>query len=87
MEQRLARLGVADVVVLPDGDCASQLMALAEGLDGRTLIVDADLIVADASLGQLVDDPAVRSGALVGEAPGGAGTGMRASAETATHGG
>ena len=30
--------------------------------------MDADLIVADACLGQLVDDPAVRSGALVGEA-------------------
>ena len=87
MEQRLARLGVADVVVLPDSDCASQLMALAEGLDGRTLIVDADLIVADASLGQLVDDPAVRSGALVGEAPGGAGTGMRASGGDGRHGG
>lgn len=68
LEQRLARLGVADVVVLPDGDCASQLTALAAGLAGRTLIVDADLIVADACLGQLVDDPAVRSGALVGEA-------------------
>ena len=66
LEQRLARLGVADVVVLADGDCASQLTALAEGLSGRTLIVDADLIVADACLGQLVDDPAVRSGALVG---------------------
>ena len=67
MSQRLERLGVADVVVLTDGDCASQLAALAEGLRGRTLIVDADLIVADACLGQLVDDPAVRSGALVGE--------------------
>jgi hypothetical protein len=66
LEQRLSRLGVADVVVLADGDCASQLAALAEGLSGRTLIVDADLIVADACLGQLVDDPAVRSGALVG---------------------
>ena len=76
--QRLARLGVADVVVLADGDCASQLTALAEGLSGRTLIVDADLIVADACLGQLVDDPAVRSGALVGEVrPGGAGPGGR----------
>ena len=53
--------------MLADGDCASQLTALAEGLAGRTLIVDADLIVADACLGQLVDDPAVRSGALVGE--------------------
>ena len=68
MAQRLARLGVADVVVLAAGDCASQLTALAEGLAGRTLIVDADLIVADACLGQLVDDPAVRSGALVGDA-------------------
>ena len=35
----------------------------------RTLVVDADLVVADASLGQLVDDPAVRSGALVSPAP------------------
>lgn len=69
MSQRLARLGVTDVIVLPDGDCADQLAALAEGLVGRTLIVDADLIVADACLGQLVDDPAVRSGALVGEVP------------------
>ncbi len=67
MSQRLARLGVTDVIVLADGDCADQLAALAEGLAGRTLIVDADLIVADACLGQLVDDPAVRSGALVGE--------------------
>ncbi len=65
--QRLARLGVPDAVVIADGDCPSQLSALADGLSGRTLIVDADLIVADASLGQLVDDPAVRSGALVGE--------------------
>jgi Family of unknown function (DUF5941)/CDP-alcohol phosphatidyltransferase len=67
LERRLARLGVADVIVLSPGDSASQLTALAEGLSGRTLIVDADLIVADACLGQLVDDPAVRSGALVGE--------------------
>ena len=74
MSQRLERLGVADVVVLAEGDCASQLTALAEGLGGRTLIVDADLIVADACLGQLVDDPAVRSGRWwVGEATGTAG--------------
>ncbi len=68
--QRLARLGVTEVVVLADGDCAGQLEALARGLSGRTLVVDADLIVADASLGQLVDDPAVRSGALVVEVAG-----------------
>ena len=80
MSQRLARLGVADVVVLADGDCASQVTALAEGLSGRTLIVDADLIVADACLGQLVDDPAVRSGALVGEVGQGGGDGPGSSA-------
>ena len=67
LEQRLARLGIGDVTVLSDGDCARQLTSIAEGLAGRTLIVDADLIVADASLGQLVDDPAVLSGALVAE--------------------
>ncbi len=65
MHGRLTRLGVLDVVVLGEGGCAGQLTALSDGLAGRTLIVDADLIVADAALGQLVDDPAVRSGALV----------------------
>ncbi len=65
MSQRLARLGVDDVLVLPDAPAWVQLDAFAAGLAGRTLLVDADLIVADASLGQLVDDPAVRSGALV----------------------
>jgi hypothetical protein len=67
MEQRLTRLHIADIIVLPDGDAPTQLAAMADALSGRTLIVDADLIVADACLGQLVDDPAVRSGALVGE--------------------
>ena len=65
IEQQLARLGVPEVVVLTGGDCSAQLEALAEGMSGRTLVVDAALIVADASLGQLVDDPSVRSGALV----------------------
>ncbi len=69
MCQRLARLGVEDVVVLPPGPGWAQLEAVAAGLSGRTLLVDADLIVADASLGQLVDDPAVRSGALVDQLP------------------
>jgi hypothetical protein len=67
MEQRLTRLHIADIIVLPDDDTPTQLAAMADALSGRTLIVDADLIVADACLGQLVDDPAVRSGALVGE--------------------
>ncbi|MGB7980393.1 MAG: CDP-alcohol phosphatidyltransferase family protein, partial [Candidatus Nanopelagicales bacterium] len=66
MRQRLARLGVPDVLVLPERPAADQLEEVAVGLAGRTLLIDADLIVADASLGQLVDDPAVRSGALVG---------------------
>ncbi len=83
LEQRLARLGVTDVVVLAAGDCASQLTALAGGLSGRTLIVDSDLIVADACLGQLVDDPAVRSGALVGEFPGEPGPGTPGPGELA----
>ena len=63
--QRLDRLGVSDVVVVPGGDRIDQLAAIAYGLNGRTLVVDSGLIVAEASLGQLVDDPAVRSGALV----------------------
>ena len=63
--QRLERLGVVDVLVLDPGSPADQLAAIADGLMGRTLLVDADLIVADASLGQLVDDPAVRTGALL----------------------
>ena len=78
MGQRLARLGVTDVLELGPGDTAAQLGALSGGLSGRTLLVDADLIVADAALGQLVDDPAVRSGALVVEgspAPGAPGSG------------
>ncbi len=65
MCQRLGRLGIQDVVVLPSAPGGVQLEAVAAGLAGRTLLVDADLIVADASLGQLVDDPAVRSGALL----------------------
>jgi phosphatidylglycerophosphate synthase len=65
MAQRLARLGVSDVLELGPGDTAAQLGAVSGGLSGRTLLVDADLIVADAALGQLVDDPAVGSGALV----------------------
>lgn len=68
MVRRLARLGIPDVVLLAEGGCAGQLSGMADGLSGRTLIVDADLIVADAALGQLVDDPAVRSGALVAAA-------------------
>jgi phosphatidylglycerophosphate synthase len=67
VEAQLARLGVADVVVLPDGGPAAQVAAVAAGLSGRTLVVDGDLIVADACLGQLVDDPSVRSGVLVSE--------------------
>jgi len=67
--QRLERLGVTDVRVLEPGPAADQLGAIADGLGGRTLLVDADLIVADASLGQLVDDPAVRSGALLAPSP------------------
>lgn len=63
---RLGRLGVTEVEALPAGSCALVLGAMASGLSGRTLVIDADLIVADASLGQLVDDPAVRSGALLG---------------------
>ena len=66
---RLGRLGVADIVVIPEGDRVDQLAAIATGLAGRTLVVDGALIVAEASLGQLVDDPAVRSGALVGPGP------------------
>ncbi len=75
-QQRLSRLGVADVRVVAAGTTPEQLAALAAGLEGRTLILDADLIVADACLGQLVDDPSVRSGALVAPgapAPGAAG--------------
>jgi phosphatidylglycerophosphate synthase len=67
--QRLARLGLDAVVVLDRAPVADQLEAIAGALDGRTLVVDADLVVADASLGQLVDDPAVRSGALVSPTP------------------
>jgi phosphatidylglycerophosphate synthase len=75
MTERLRRLGVTDVHVVEPGDAAEQFGALGAGLSGRTLLVDGDLIVADASLGQLVDDPAVRSGALVldGAAPAGSG--------------
>ena len=62
---RLARLGIDDVQVLGPADPAEQLAAMAAAITGRTLVVDADLIVAEASLGQLVDDPAVRSGALI----------------------
>ncbi|MGB8022233.1 MAG: DUF5941 domain-containing protein [Candidatus Nanopelagicales bacterium] len=70
VDARLARLGVDDVRHLPDGECAEQVAAIAAGLAGRTLIIDGELIVADASLGQLVDDPAVRTGALlIGGAP------------------
>ena len=65
LERKLARLGVSDVVALAEGDCADQLAAMAQGIAGRTMVVDGDLIGAEASLGQLVDDPAVRSGALV----------------------
>ncbi len=63
--ERLAALGVADVQLLPDGPVSAQLAAIAQGLSGRTVVVDGDLVVARASLGQLVDDPSVRSGALV----------------------
>ncbi len=63
--QRLERLGVIDILVLEPGPAADRLGAMADGLVGRTMLVDADLIVADASLGQLVDDPAVRSAALL----------------------
>lgn len=62
---RLARLGVPDVQALAPGSCAEQLAHVAESLAGRTLLVDGSLIVADACLGQLVDDPAVATGALV----------------------
>lgn len=65
VDARLARLGVDDVRHLPDAGSADQLAAIAAGLSGRTLIVDGELVVADASLGQLVDDPAVRTGALL----------------------
>ncbi len=66
---RVRRLGIEDVVVLGTGrQTTRELLAdLASCLHGRTLVVDAGLVAADASLGQLVDDPAVRSGALVAE--------------------
>lgn len=70
IEAQLDRLGVADVVVLPEGGLSAQVAAVADGLSGRTLVVDGDLIVADACLGQLVDDPSVRSGVLVADGPG-----------------
>jgi phosphatidylglycerophosphate synthase len=66
--ERLRRLGVDDVIVLDTGGPADQITGMAAALDGRTLIVAGDLLVADASLGQLVDDPAVRSGALLDDA-------------------
>ncbi len=69
MRQRLARLGVTDVGVISPSDPATELAAVAGALRGRTMLVDADLIVADACLGQLIDDPAVRSGALVIDVP------------------
>jgi Family of unknown function (DUF5941)/CDP-alcohol phosphatidyltransferase len=69
--QRLRRLGVTDIGVITASDPASELAAVAEALLGRTMLVDADLLAPEASLGQLVDDPAVRSGALVVDLPGG----------------
>ena len=71
--RRLAQLGVTDIGVITVSDPASELDAVAEALRGRTLLVDADLLVSEASLGQLVDDPAVRSGALVLDLARGAG--------------
>ena len=82
MRQRLARLGVTDVGVISPADPATELAAVAGALRGRTMLVDADLIVADACLGQLIDDPAVRSGALVMDVPVARGTATGVGAPT-----
>lgn len=82
MTARLARLGIQDVRLLARGGCAKSVAALADGISGRTLVVDCDLIVADASLGQLVDDPSVRCGALVGDPDGAEGAGSASAVRT-----
>ncbi|MGV1003259.1 MAG: DUF5941 domain-containing protein [Candidatus Nanopelagicales bacterium] len=61
---RLAALGV-NVQMAPAAGCPAVLDWLADHLSARTLLVDGALENASASLGQLVDDPAVNSGALV----------------------
>jgi hypothetical protein len=68
----LGRLGVQDAVCVPGDDLAAGLTALAgEARRGQRLVVTtSDLLAAGAAVGQLVDDPAVRTGLLV--APGAA---------------
>lgn len=66
---RLTGLGVS-CELAEDLGCAGVLDWFADRLTGRTLLVDGGLQVASAALGQLVDDPAVTTGALVADGPG-----------------
>ena len=70
----LQRLGVTDVACVPGDDLAAGLTAVADELRAgrRVVVVTSDLLAADAAVGQLVDDPAVRTGLLVAAPAGGA---------------
>lgn len=63
----LHRVGVSQVDEVPGGALADALRAVAAVLrDGhRTLLVDADAVVSEASLGRLADDPSSRTALLV----------------------
>jgi phosphatidylglycerophosphate synthase len=63
----LHRLGVEDVTCVTGLDLAAALAELAEQVRGgqRLVVVSGDLLAADAAVGQLVDDPSVRTGLLV----------------------